>query len=170
MPTARWGELTTNGPSSIFDETWEVNLKFEAPLGEMPKEFQVAEEKKAEPETARTKASTSEPEKTEPTKPKVAGLKVKDLALTKDASDIEYTALVQQMSFKSMSPVKSVCAELAKNLKAQGWAGDGADLVNAKSSILTRKRGDATLTIFVKPDSDGSEIKIMTKGLSWNED
>ena len=40
------GELTTDGPADVFGETWEVNLKFVAPLGEIPKEFQLADAKK----------------------------------------------------------------------------------------------------------------------------
>ena len=53
--------------------------------------------------------------------PAVAGLNVKDLALTKDATDVEYKALVEHVLFRSKSNVKNVCAELAANLKAQGW-------------------------------------------------
>jgi hypothetical protein len=60
--------------------------------------------------------------------------------------------------------VKSLCAELAANLKAQGWTKEGSDLVTPASSILKRKRGDAALTIFVKPESTGSEVKIFTEG------
>ena len=45
------GELTTSGQVETFGETWEVKIKFVAPLGETPKEFQVAEAKK--PESAR---------------------------------------------------------------------------------------------------------------------
>jgi hypothetical protein len=37
------GELTTSGQVETFGETWEVKIKFVAPLGETPKEFQVAE-------------------------------------------------------------------------------------------------------------------------------
>src|SRR5581483_3431593 len=40
------GEITTNGPVDTFGEKWEVKLKFVAPLGEIPKEFQVAEPQK----------------------------------------------------------------------------------------------------------------------------
>src|SRR5690348_8376868 len=36
------GELTTDGQLDIFGETWEVKIKFVAPLGEIPKEYQVA--------------------------------------------------------------------------------------------------------------------------------
>ena len=160
----------TNGPVDAFGETWEVKLKFVAPLGEIPKEFQVAasaDTKQASTESQ--KSDTDASDEKSATKAAAPDLNVKDLALTKDASDFEYKALVHQMSFKSKLPVKSVCAELAKNLKTQGWANDGSDLVNPNSSILSRKRGQAKLTIFVKPDDGGSKINLMTEGLSWDE-
>ena len=91
------------------------------------------------------------------------------MALTKDASDVEYNQLVEQLNFKNKANVKSVCAELAANLKAQGWTKEGSDLITAPSSILKRKRGDAELTIFVKPENGGSKVQIMTEGLSWDE-
>ena len=64
--------------------------------------------------------------------------------------------------------MKNVCAQLAANLKAQGWTSDGSDMVQPQSSILKRKRGEATLTIFVKPENGGSEVKMFTEGLSWD--
>lgn len=167
------GEITTNGETDTFGEKWEVKLKFVAPLGEIPKEYQVAEPTKAEKKEAETKPSTTEEsdEITQPneSKPAAGGLKAKELALTKDATDVQYNPLVEQLEFKSKAGVKSVCAELAANLKAQGWSNDGPDLVNPNSSILKRKRGEATLTIFVKPQNGGSEVKMMTEGLSWDE-
>jgi hypothetical protein len=83
-----------------------------------------------------------------------------------DATGVEYEALVGHILFKSESNVKSVCAELAANLKAQGWTKDGGDLIQSQNSILKRKRGEAELTIFVKPEKGGSEVKIFTAGLS----
>jgi hypothetical protein len=163
------GELTTDGPTNIFGETWEVKIKFVAPLGEIPKEYQVAES--TETKQASPKSEESEPveaDKKAATKPAAPGLNAKDLALTKDATDVEYKSLVEQMSFKSKLPVKSACADLSVNLKAQGWAKDGDDLITPNSSILNRKRGSAKLTIFVKPEAGGSEVKMMTEGLSWD--
>ena len=64
--------------------------------------------------------------------------------------------------------MKKVCVELSTNLKAQGWTTDGADMVQPQSSILKRKRGDAKLTIFVKPENGGSQVQMMTEGLSWD--
>ena len=172
------GELTTDGQVDTFGETWEVKIKFVAPLGEIPKEFQPVESKK--PEQEEKQAGTTSGEK--PTRdesddesdiesarqPTGGGLNVKDLALMKDASDVEYKALVEHVEFKSKSNVKSVCAELAANLKAQGWTNDGRDMVQPQSSILKRKRGGASLTIFVKPENGGSEVKMFTEGLSWD--
>jgi hypothetical protein len=172
------GELTTNGPVDTFGEKWEVKLNFVAPLGEIPKEFQVAEPAKTETKEASVKSGKTETEDADEldielgsnkSGPTAGGLKVTELALTKDASDIQYNPIVEQLQFKSKSPVKSVCAELATNLKAQGWTSEGPDMVNPNSSILRRKRGDATLTIFVKPETGGSEVKMMTEGLTWDE-
>jgi hypothetical protein len=116
------GELTTDGPADVFGESWEVNLKFVAPLGETPKEFQPAASKEPE-QDATDKQATSEP-MTEPSekaapKPAKDQLNVKNLALTKDASDVDYKTLVEHVVFKSKANVKSVCAELSANLKAR---------------------------------------------------
>ena len=182
------GEITTNGDVDTFGEKWAVKLKFAAPLGEIPKEYQVAEEKPSAKESAketsddgddnaalamlnkiREKGKQPAPTKTDE-KPAAAGPKAKDLALTQDASDIEYKSLVGQMSFKSKLPVKAACADLSKNLKAQGWNKKDDDLITPASSILKRKKGSAELTIFVHPDGGGSEVKIMTEGLTWDKD
>ena len=162
------GELTTNGPVDTFGEKWEVKIKFAAPLGEIPKEYQVAESSETRAKPSAAEKSEEEIESNE-SKPAAGGLKAQDIPLTKDAADVQYNRLVEQLQFKSKSEVKRVCAELASDLKVQGWSSDGVDMVNANSSILKRKRGDATLTIFVKPENGGSEVKMMTEGLSWDE-
>jgi hypothetical protein len=167
------GELTTDGQVDTFGEAWEVKIKFVAPLGEIPKEFQLAESKKPEKEEKQASTSSADQPATDEAddksagRPAGAGLNVKNLALTKDATNVEYKALVEHVVFKSKSNVKHVCAELAANLKAQGWTDDGRDMVQPQSSILKRKRGEATLTIFVKPENGGSEVKMFTEGLSW---
>jgi len=163
------GELTTDGPADVFGESWEVNVKFVAPLGEIPKEFQPAASKEPEQDTTDKAATTNLSEK-DTTEPAEDELNVKDLALTKDASDIEYQELVEYVFFKSKANAKSVSAELAANLKVQGWTKEGSDLVTPSSSILKRKRGDAELTIFVNPENGGSKVKMLTNGLDWDEE
>jgi hypothetical protein len=163
------GELITDGQLEFFGDIWEVNLKFVAPLAEIPKEFQVPESKK--PEEKATKPKTTEDDDSEKpaSKPAKDQLNVKALALTKDAADVEYKVGVEHVHFKSKSNTKAVCAELTANLKAQGWTNDGSDLITPASSILKRKRGDAALTIFVKPEGAGSQVQIFTEGLAWDE-
>ncbi|MDP9004296.1 MAG: hypothetical protein M3N12_05840 [Verrucomicrobiota bacterium] len=167
------GELTTEGEDDTFGEKWEVNLKFLAPLGEIPKEFQVPDSKKSEDTaTDKPKKETAETDSDDDTenptsKPAKDQLKIKDLALTKGATDVEYKAAIEHVIFKSKSNPKAVCAELTVNLKAQGWTNDGSDLITPASSILKRKRGGASLTIFVKPEGGGSQVQIFTEGLSW---
>ena len=163
------GELTTDGPADVFGESWEVNVKFVAPLGEVPKEFQPAAAKEPEQDATDKPATTNLTEKGT-TEPAEDELNVKDLALTRDASDIGYQELVEYVFFKSKANVKSVSAELAANLKVQGWTKEGSDLVTPSSSILKRKRGDAELTIFVNPENGGSKVKMMTEGLDWDEE
>ena len=167
------GELTTDGQAEVFGETWEVNLKFVAPLGEIPKEFQVADsvkpEKDATDKPVTTAATTKLSEKAAPESAEDE-LNVKDLTLTKDATDIDYQEAVEHLLFKSKANVKSVCAELSANLKIQGWTKQDSDLITPASAILKRKRGDAELTIFVKPDDGGSQVQIFTDGLAWDEE
>jgi hypothetical protein len=98
------GELTTDGQDEVFGETWEVNVQFVAPLGEVPKEFQPAAPKEAEQETIEKQATTeptTELSEKPAAKPAKDQLNVKDLALTKDAADVDYKALVEQLGFKS---------------------------------------------------------------------
>jgi hypothetical protein len=96
-------------------------------------------------------------------------LNVKDLPLPKDASDIAYKKLVEQLTFKTEGDVETTAETFAEGLKKQGWEESGADLVNGQSAVLRRKRGKAELTIFVKPDGDGAKVTMMTSGLSWDE-
>ncbi len=166
------GALVTEGQLEFFGDTWEVNLKFVAPLGETPKEFQVPDSKKPEEKTANKKqaADDADDDSEKPASPPAKDqLNVKTLALTKDATDVEYKAGVEHVHFKSKSNTKTVCAELTASLKAQGWTNDGSDLITPASSILKRKRGEATLTIFVKPEGGGSQVQIFTEGLAWDE-
>jgi hypothetical protein len=186
------GELLTDKELEFFGDTWEVNLKFVAPLGEVPKEFQVADSKKPEEKTTTkprmptnedadddgdedddememsTKLKELKPSEKPATKPAKDQLKVKDLAITKNATDIEYKEMVEHVLFKSKAGTKAVCTELSANLKAQGWTSDGPDLITPASSILKRKRAGASLTIFVKPDGARSQVQMFTEGLAWD--
>jgi hypothetical protein len=167
------GELLTEGHVDTFGETWEVNLKFVAPLGEIPAEFQPKTKAagKNEPATKKPTAKATPDEDADDdsdSKAGGSGIKAKELPLTKDASEVEYKSIVGHLAFKSGGGVKPVAAELSAGLKAQGWSTEGSDLVTPASAILRRKRTGASLTIFVKPAGAGSEVKMMTEGLVWD--
>ncbi|HZE12939.1 MAG TPA: hypothetical protein VE086_04205, partial [Chthoniobacterales bacterium] len=162
------------GQREFFGDTWDINIKFVAPLGEIPKEFQVSDAKEEKKPTSKSNdqpstkdAAGDDDDDNVAAQPKGGELKVKELVLTTDASEVEYKKMVEHILFKSKSNVKSVCSELAANLKGQGWTNDGPDMIQPQSSILKRKRGGATLTIFVKPANGGSEVQMFTEGLSW---
>lgn len=170
------GTLSTGGQTDTFGETWEVELKFAAPYKPQvaKTESKPAEEKPAVASTKpnKVKPTTDKPapdsDKPEPTKP-AASLKAKDLALPKGATDVNYKALVEMLDFKCPGDVKTVAAEFSKNLAAQGWKAEAGDLVNANTAILNRKRGEATLTIFIKPAAGGTTVNLHTEGLEWGD-
>jgi hypothetical protein len=121
-------------------------------------------------------AATAEMKKTlEPIPPPVtpgeakplAPVKAKSLPLPADAKDVEYKEIVEQIVYKSSMNVQALAAFLAKGLAAQGWKTVDDDLVTDISAILVRKRGDAELTVFVKPTAGGSAVQMMTDGLEW---
>ena len=98
-----------------------------------------------------------------------ATLKVKELALPKDAAEIQYKKLVEHMSFRSPTAVAALAEEFSRTLGQQGWKADkSGDLVTPKSAILKRQRGKGQLTIFIKPADKGSQVTIMTEGLDWD--
>ncbi len=156
------GRIATDGVQDTFDQKWEVDIKFAAPVtGRVPKptvsKSPPAAKKSADPSTPPTP------------KPAVAALNVRDLPLPKDATDVEYKDLVEQMAFRSPTKVQSLANDFAKKLAEQGWKGEGGDLVTAKTAILNRTRGEATLTIMVKPAGSGSTVQIFATGLEWGE-
>jgi len=165
------GTLSTGGQTDTFGETWEVDLKFAAPY---KSQIAAADSKPAgdKPAVASTKPNKDKPAtdkpEPEPTKP-AASLKAKDLALPKGATDVNYKAIVEMLDFKCPGDVKTVAAEFSKNLAAQGWKAEAGDLVNANTAILNRKRGEATLTIFIKPAAGGTTVNLHTEGLEWGE-
>ncbi len=131
---------------------------------------------KPEPKTAKAekpkskKAKAAQPASDDKPTDADGPVHVRDLPLPKDASDVEYKQLVEQITFKSPADVKTLAAYLSQKLKAQGWDDpDSRDLITLQSAILKREKGEASLTIFVKRASQGSAVNIMSEGLSWKE-
>jgi hypothetical protein len=173
------GELAVKNGRAVGKATMETGeapdlksfaIRFDLPLLVIPIP-------KPEPKTAKTekpkhkkKTKAAQPPSDDEPADTDGPLHVRDLPLPKDASDVEYKQLVEQITFKSPADVKTLAAYLSQKLKAQGWEDpDSGDLITPQSAILKREKGKASLTIFVKRASQGSAVNIMSEGLSWKE-
>jgi hypothetical protein len=96
------------------------------------------------------------------------GPKARSLPLPKGATDVVYEKLTGQIRCKCSSDVVTTANYLAQQFNAQGWTA-GKDLIRAKSAIMKRTKGDATLSIFVRPAEGATSVQIISKGLSWAE-
>jgi hypothetical protein len=96
------------------------------------------------------------------------GPKARSLPLPKGATDVVYEKLTGQIRCKCTSDVVTTAKFLAQQFKAEGWTA-GNDLIRQKSAIMKRTKGDATLSIFVRPADGATSVKIISKGLSWAE-
>lgn len=154
------GHVSTGGELDTFGEKWEVDLKFAAPLPAKPRNAPAPQPAAGEP---------GEPAKKDP-KPAATGplIAARKLPLPKDATDVEFKQLVNQIQFSSARPVEAVTKEFAASLKQQGWKDGAGSLMGKKNSILKREQGDAKLTIMIQPAAAGSVVKIFTEGLDWS--
>jgi len=163
------GTLATDGEVDTFGDKWEVRLQFAAPYKSQvaAADAKPATDKPAavKPRTASTRPATTDPKPTEPT----SSPKARELALPKGAADINYKAIVEMMDFKCPGDVKSVAAEFGKTLAAQGWQAEAGELITPATAILRRKKGEASLTIFIKPAAGGATVSLHTEGLNWEE-
>jgi hypothetical protein len=96
------------------------------------------------------------------------GPRARSLPLPKGATDVVYEKLTGQIRCKCTSDVVTTANDLVQQFKAQGWTA-GKDLIRQKSAIMKRTKGDATLSIFVRPTDGATSVQIISKGLAWGE-
>jgi hypothetical protein len=156
------GHVSTGKELDAFGEKWEVDLTFAAPL---PGKLRNAPATPAKPGAS----ESDEPPKKEP-KPAASGplIAARKLPLPKDATDVEFKAIVKQIQFSSARPVEAVAKEFSANLKQQGWKDGAGSLMGKQNAILNCEQGDAKLTIMIQPAAAGSVVKIFTEGLDWS--
>jgi hypothetical protein len=126
---------------------------------QLEKRAKAEKERKAKEEQDAAKAAAAE----------LNGPKARSLPLPKGATDVEYEKLTGQIHCKCPSDVITTANFLAQQFKAQGWAAAGKDLIREKSAIMKRTKGDATLSIFVRPAEGTTSVQIISSGLSWAE-
>lgn len=173
------GLIKTDGELEFFGDKWVVDLKFAAPFAGIkatvaPTTVAAADEPATKKSKKSKKKPADEPAKEKPksdapTEPAGDNLNIYDLALPEDATDLEYKKVVKHFTFASPKPVAGLVEDFSKSLAKQGWETDGSDLVTPKSAILKRKRGEASMTIFVKPNGTGSKASMFAADLDWTE-
>jgi hypothetical protein len=161
------GHVSTGKELDTFGEKWEVDLKFAVPL---PEKLRTTQTKPgANPPTSKPIAGeTVEAEKPNP-KPAAGPLiAARKLPLPKDAADVDFKELVQQIHFSTPRKVDAVAKELSASLKQQGWKDGTGSVMGKQNAILKREQGDAKLTIMIQPAAAGSTVKVFTEGLDWS--
>jgi hypothetical protein len=96
-------------------------------------------------------------------------LSIYKLPLPKDAANVEYKTLVEQLKFTSPTSHTALAKSFSDQLAAAGWKKADDDLVSAKSAILHRKQGSAELTIMIKPADAGSSVIVFTDKVNWEK-
>ncbi len=136
-----------------------VFAKIEAEKAErLAKRAQKEKERKAKKEADAAKAAVAE----------ATGPKAHSLPIPQGATNVEFQKQTGQIRFQCPSDVVSTANFFVQQLAAQGWTA-GKDLIRAKSSIMKRTKGDASLSIFVRPADGATSVQIIAKGLSWDE-
>ena len=154
------GHVTTNGERDAFGEKWDVDFTFAAPLPEKLRNAPAAPPKK---ETA------AEEKPAKPAMPAGPAISVNSLPIPKDATNVEFKKIVNQIHFSSPQPVAAVTKEISSGLKKQGWKDGAGNLETKTNAILKREQGAAKLTLMIQPAGSGSTVKIFTEGLDWTD-
>lgn len=160
------GHVSTGKELDTFGEKWEVDLTFAAPL---PPKLRSPRPAAATTSSVSESRQPDEPAK-KPARPATGPLiAARKLPLPKDAANIEYKPVMNQIQFSSARLVEPVTKEFSANLKQQGWKDGAGSLIGKQNAILKREHGDAKLTIMIQPAAGaGSVVKIFTEGLDWN--
>lgn len=154
------GHITTNGEVDTFDQKWQIDLSFAAPL---PAEYRVPRKQEI---SFRDEEEDEEEENEEEI---VATISVMDVPLPKNAADVNYSKLVKQVKFNSASSVSAVTKELSAALRAKGWAGNNDRAMGVTNAILKGTKENASVTIMVKPAGTGSTGVIFSENLKWDD-
>lgn len=144
------------------------DVKFDLPLLVVARDTPAPKAAKSTP--VRVKPGRTSPAGAPASEDPPGAANIHDVLLPADARDVEYKQIVQMVKLTSPSPVRAVATHFVDKLRQSGWTSPSPDLITDKSGIINAKKGDASLTIFVKPgDGSGSAVTIMARGLSWNE-
>lgn len=132
-------------------------------VDELIKSVQEATGKK--PAAAKGSAKKPNPAKT---KASAGGaVKVADLPMPSDAG-VEYSKITKMIDVTSPADVETVANFFVDALTERGWEKTNPGAVTAKTGILKFSQGEANLTLFLHDRDNGTDVKMVTKGMSWD--
>lgn len=101
-------------------------------------------------------------------KPSTGGsTNVADLPMPADAG-VEYSKITKMIDVQSPSDVETVANYFVDALTERGWEKTSPGVVSAKTGILKFSQGEANLTLFLHDRDEGTDVKMVTKGMSWD--
>jgi hypothetical protein len=156
------GRFSTNGKDTWMKDTWELDVKFAAPLPEKQRHAPAEVAAPSAQETAKAAEQKPAP---------VAGpsIPARDLPLPSDAYEVEYSAGVEQIQLTSKKSVSAVNKDLAARLKQDGWKSGAGSLIGKTNTILHVTKGDAKVTLMIQASNPGCTVKIFSEGLDWSD-
>ncbi len=95
-------------------------------------------------------------------------VKVADIAVPKDATSLEYNKTTKMIKLTSASDVGELARFFLDALAEQGWSEAQKSTVTDSTAIIKLANGDASLTIFVHKQEDGSDATLICKGIAWD--
>lgn len=94
-------------------------------------------------------------------------VQVADLPMPADAG-VEYSKITKMIDVTSPADVETVANFFVDALTQRGWEKTNPGVVTASTGILKFSRAEANLTLFLHDRDNGTDVKMVTKGMSWD--
>ncbi len=97
-------------------------------------------------------------------------LRVKDLPIPEEATEITYLKRRGDVRFQMASDFKTVGSFYLKKLTESKWTKSGRDNLQRNFQVQTFTKGNVSLEVRVDSRGTGSEVRLTPKGMMWEED
>jgi hypothetical protein len=97
-------------------------------------------------------------------------LRVKDLPIPEEATEITYLKRRGDVRFQMASDFKTVGSFYLKKLTESKWTKSGRDNLQRNFQVQTFTKGNVSLEVRVDSRGTGSEVRLTPTGMMWEED
>lgn len=95
--------------------------------------------------------------------------KPKDLPIPDDAKETKFDDFFERIEFQSATAIDKLAAFYTDKLDPKTWTKSGEDVISARSALLKRTSGKASVTISIRREDDFNQVSITTKGMVWDD-